>query len=180
MAKTRRAKEPKAIDGPAILRAFHVKRPVGILAGARTAWKNIAEHPLTLAFEKGQLGRGDPRYSPEMRLAAGNQYRELCEQLASSGRDSTDMDRIIGGGADHALSEFRVDAIRKLAAIDRNMKSRDRKIVRHVCGDGWWPSEAVRDACGHEHYDRGCIPRFVEALDALIEAIHFVKFGDVK
>ena len=175
MAKTRKAKQPEPIDGPAILRAFHVKRPVGALAGARSAWKNIAEHPLTLAFEKGQLGRGDPRYTPEMRLSAGNKYRQLCEQLASTGRDSTDVERIHGGGADHAVTEFRVDAIRKLAAVDRHMKTRDRKIVRHVCGDGWWPSEAVRDACGHEHYDKAVIPRFVEALDALIDAFHSIQ-----
>jgi hypothetical protein len=87
MTRRRTAKEPELIEGPAILKAFHVKRPVGVLADARSAWKNIAEHPLTLAFEKGQLGRGDPRFTPEMRLEAGNAYRQLCESLASSGRD---------------------------------------------------------------------------------------------
>ena len=171
MTKKGKAQQPEAIDGPAILRAFHVKRPIGVLAGARSGWKNIAEHPLTLAFEKGQLGRGDPRYTPEMRLEAGNKYRELCEQLATSGRDSTNVERIYGARSDDAVSEFRIDAIRKLATIDKHLKERDRKIVRHVCGDGWWPSEAVRDACGHGHYDKAVIPRFVEALDALLDAI---------
>ena len=169
--KTRKAKESEAIDGPAILRAFHVKRSVGALAGARSAWKNIAEHPLTLAFEKGQLGRGDPRYTPEMRLEAGNRYRELCEKLVVTGVDSTNLDRIIGGRSQVSVSQSRIDSIRTLAAIDKHLNKRDRKIIRHVCGDGWWPSEAVREACGHGHYDRGSVPRFVEALDALIEAM---------
>jgi hypothetical protein len=169
MGRKRVTRETQEIDGPALLKAFHVKRSVGHLAGSRSAWRNIAEHPLTLAFEKGQLGRGDPRFTPEQRLEAGNAYREMCESLASSGRDSTDLDRIRGGLV--SVTQNRVDTIRKLAAIDRQMNARDQRIVRHVCGDGWWPSAAVREACGHGHYDKAVIPRFVEALDSLIDAM---------
>jgi hypothetical protein len=40
-----------------------------------------------------------------------------------------------------------------------------------VCGEGHWPSTAVRAAVGHSHYDKAVVPRFNEALDHLVEAI---------
>ncbi len=80
-----------------------------------------------------------------------------------------------GGKSCVPISQAKADAMAKLAAIDAGLTPRDRRIVRHVCGEGWWPSEAVREACGHAHYANAVTPRFIEALDSLIEAIAAAK-----
>jgi len=170
----KRRTKPKSVDetafvGPAKLHAGHSERNVGGTAGAKKAWQNDAEHPLSLAYAKGQLIRGNERYSSLQRFEAGDQYRRLFEMMHRSGRDSTDIN-LVSGGAGEPITEHMVDATRRIIAIDRHLKMQDRAIIRHVCGEGWWPSVAVRDACG-EHYDKAVVPRLCEALDNLIEAI---------
>ena len=86
-----------------------------------------------------------------------------------SGRDSTDIN-LVSGGAAAPITQPMVDATKRIIAIDCHLKKQDRAIIRHVCGEGWWPSVAVREACG-EHYDKAVVPRLCEALDNLIEAI---------
>jgi len=155
--------------GPAKLHAGHARRNLGAGAGAKRAWCNDAEHPLTLAYVKGQLIRGNEIYTAKQRYDAGEDYRQLFESMHRSGRDSTDLD-LVSGGSGLSISQFMVDAVRKIACIESRLKAQDRAIIRHVCGEGWWPSEAVRTACGY-HYDKAVIPRFCEALDNLVDAI---------
>ena len=77
---------------------------------------------------------------------------------------------LVSGGAGTSITLGMADATKRIIAIDCHLKKQDREIIRHVCGEGWWPSVAVRHACG-EHYDKAVVPRLCEALDNLIEAI---------
>ena len=166
---TENASSDQVPIGPAKLLAGHARRNLGAGAGAKRGWRNDAEHPLTLAYVKGQLIRGNEIYTAKQRYDAGEDYRQLFETMHRSARDSTDMN-LVSGGSGVSISQFMVDAVRKIASIEGNLKSQDRAIIRHVCGEGWWPSEAVRHACGN-HYDKAVIPRFCEALDNLVDAI---------
>lgn len=175
-----RVKKPAVImpagDGPAKPHSGHRHdRPVGLQAGAKKAWRNIAEHPLSAAFERGQLSRGSDVFNAKDRLNAGEYYRCLYEGAQVRSRDSTQFEVVLGGtGA--GMGEARADAIRKLIAVDSRMKNADRKIIRRVCGEGWWPSEAVRESLG-PHYAKAVVPRFNEALDALCEALAAARKG---
>src|SRR5215813_9892392 len=96
------AKKAKAADdsetplGPAKFHAGHAPRNISPRAGARKGWQNNAEHPLLLAYAKGQLIRGNERYSSQQRFEAGDEYRRLFELMHRSGRDSTDIDLVSG------------------------------------------------------------------------------------
>jgi hypothetical protein len=160
------------LEGPAKLHAGHSLRLIGHGAGAARAWKNDAEHPLTLAHAKGQLAKGNPRYTADDRFRAGDEYRALFERMHPRNRDSTDRDPLGTAqctGAPIALTM--AEATKKIVAIDSHLSARDRAIIRHVCGEGWSPAQAVRDALGHDWYKDRVVPRFNEALDALIEAM---------
>jgi len=158
------------IVGPAKLHAGHSRRMLGTGAGAKQAWRNDAEHPLTLAYVKGQLIRGNEKHSAMQRYEAGDAYRAACEASQRKTRDSTDMN-IVSGGKREGMNERTLDAFAWLRAVESGLGEEDRRIVRLVCGEGWFPSEAVRAAFGHNHYKYAVVPRFNEALDHLIEAI---------
>ena len=85
--KRARAAQDDGIVGPAKLHAGHSPRNIGAEAGAKKAWRNDAEHPLLLAYAKGQLIRGNERYTSEQRFEAGDEYRRLFETMHRSGRD---------------------------------------------------------------------------------------------
>ena len=163
--------EAEEIVGPARFHGGHVPH---VLVGGRQGWRNIAEHPLTYAYEKGQLERGTPRYSAEDRLKAAELYRAYCETLVRSGRDCLDLE-LISRPTGFQISDAKANAMHILARIDRTLRLADRIILRRVCGDGWWPNAAVRDGCGHGHYEKDATPRFVEALDALIDAVRAAR-----
>jgi len=162
--------EKDAPEAPAKPHAFHARdRLLGADAGARRGWRNMTEHPLSAVYERGQLDRGGLAHTARERYEAGEYYRMLFEGAQVRSRDSTQLEVVLGGSG-AGLSDARADAIRKLIAIDAGMKSADRRIVRRVCGEGWWPAEAVRESLG-AHYAKAVVPRFNEALDALIDAI---------
>jgi hypothetical protein len=163
--------EAEEILGPAKPHEGHVERT---LETGRKGWRNIAEHPLTYIFAKGHLVKGNARYSADDRYKAGNLYRALCETVARSGRDCLDIE-LISRPTGFQISEAKANAMHILSRIDAGLKPTDRTIVRHVCGDGRWPSEAVRDACGHNFYKKVALPRFIEALDNLIEAMRAAR-----
>jgi hypothetical protein len=50
-----------------------------------------------------------------------------------------------------------IDASRWLKAVEAQLNAEDRTILRLVCGEGFWPSEAVRAAAGHSHYDKAVV-----------------------
>ena len=164
------------IEGPERIHAGHVQdRAVSPRAGAKRGWRNANEHPLNAAFERGQL-RGDARrYSAMQRLQAGEHYRALWEMAVRSGRDSTHIEKVSSGGGEAAgFTASRLDAMRSRAAIDAKLKRADQLIVQRVCAEGHFPSEAVREACG-DGYAKATVPRFCEALDALVEAMEKIR-----
>jgi hypothetical protein len=155
-------------DAPAKLQADHVQdRGLTHVAGAPKGWRRLS--PLESAFEKGQLKSDGSKYDPVARFNAGKAYEYAWLKTQVSGRDSTDLERICSGPS-VGLSTVQQDAIRWLVAVHANLGFRDRKIILRVCGEGYWPSEAVAEACGPD-FVKATLPRFREALDALIEAI---------
>src|SRR5260221_359393 len=67
--------------GPAKRHAGHSPRNISARAGAKKAWRNDAEHPLSLAYAKGQLIRGNERHTSQQRFEAGDEYRCLFETM---------------------------------------------------------------------------------------------------
>jgi hypothetical protein len=157
------------VEAPAKVHAGHSRRVLGPQAGARKGWRNDAEHPLSLALAKGQLIRGKDCHTPRMRFDAGDLYRAVYEAAMPRGRDELRVRT--GGGHRNPINDRMIDASRWLKAVDVQLNQEDRTIVRLVCGEGHWPSAAVREAVGHSHYDKAVVPRFNEALDHLVEAI---------
>ena len=178
---TKKKRKPRAkstdVESPAIIspdhiqnRAFVIEVPEGrgtkrVIAPGK-GWRRLS--PLEQAFLRGQLAGGAPRFDAMARLEAGKRYGEMFAVAQSSGRDSTDMDRISRSGGGASISDSQAGAIRALIAVDSRMSPRDRAIVRLVCGQGFFPSEAVRQVCADY---RHTIPaRLREALDGLVEA----------
>lgn len=166
-------------DAPAKFHAGHTQRVISPVAGAKKGWRNDHEHPLLLAYAKNQLqggiirdGKGNPKYTAADRLNAGNEFRRLWERFTKSGRDSTDLMR--ASSARSTLTDGQCDALDTLCKIWPGLNSTDRIIIQRVCGEGFWPSEAVREACGPGYID-ATIPRLNEALDHLIEVFARVK-----
>ena len=169
---------PAKIDGDHIQnRAYVIELPEGparakpVIAPGK-GWRRLS--PLEQAFLRGQLAGGAPAHDAEARFEAGKRYGGMFAIAQSSGRDSTDMDKITGSGAaSHSISDSQADAIRRLIQVDMVLSARDRAIVRMVCGQGFFPSEAVRQVCADY---RHTIPaRLREALDALVEAFETVR-----
>lgn len=163
-------------DTPSKITPLHIREHVRPdLAGGPVRYRNTAESPLTLAFHRGQLQHGiiqengKSKYTSADRLSAGDQYRKIWEACQASGRDSTNIDRVTGNPGD-PLTIAQAEAIRDLARLGALLSVTDRQIVHDVCGEGYWPSEAVRKACGPS-YAKSTIPRLNEALDHLIEAL---------
>jgi hypothetical protein len=155
------------IAGPAMIGAGHVRdRALSPARGAPKAWRRLS--PLEAAFENGQLAGGNESFTAALRFEAGEAYARLFASAAASGRDSTDLDRV-GGGDNAQFSEAQVRASHALGEIERRMNARDARIVRMVCGEGYFPSEAVRTVCND--YRHTIAARFREALDSLIEAM---------
>lgn len=165
------------IDGPAKVDRLHVQdrsatdknmRPITGTA----AWSKWT--PLEAAFKNGKLGAVDSG-DAWSRYQAGMYYAKVWDTAQSAGRDSTqalNVSRSSGGGS---ISQAQSDSIKALVAIESHLGQRDRIIIRNVCGLGCFPAEAV--ALVSPLYAKATIPRFNEALDALIEAIRDSKGG---
>ena len=148
---------PKPGPGKVYVREF-----VSARTGREERFRNIGEHPLTLAHARGKIG--------DEQFAAGEELRALCELRAAGGRDSTDMSPPggSGNGAGLAFTQMQVDAIRKLERLRSRLKTRDWIILEKFCGEGWPMAEAVRAAtlC----HPSGVLFRMQEALDELVAA----------
>jgi hypothetical protein len=146
--------KPKAGPG-----GVYVEELVSAKTGRDTRFRNIGEHPLTLAYAKGRISADQ--------FAAGEELRLLCELRSLSGRDSTVLSP--GGGycADVSFTQSQVEAMRRLGRIRDQLKKRDWIILEKLCGEGWPMAEAVRAAtvC----HPSGVLQRVHEALDELIE-----------
>lgn len=163
--------EAEIIQGPAIVTRLHRQdRNLTRDTGSKKGWRKLS--PLERAYENGQLGNDG--HTPKARRDAGMEYGEIFRLSQSSGRDSTDLDRISGAGKGGPFAHAQGQALRQIASIDSHMGRRDRLIVRMVCGQEHFPSEAVAAACGSDSAKR-TLPRFREALDALIEAMETAR-----
>ncbi|MGH6889686.1 MAG: hypothetical protein ACREHF_10900 [Rhizomicrobium sp.] len=147
---------PAPKPGP---RDVYVREFVSARTGREQRFRNIGEHPLTLAHARGRIG--DEQY------AAGDEFRALCELCLAAGRDSSEMTPGSGGaGTGLAVTERQIDAARRLERLRSRLKTRDWIILEKFCGEGWSMAEAVRAAtlC----HPSGVLFRVQEALDELV------------
>jgi hypothetical protein len=152
-----RIAEPKPGPGNIYVREF-----VSARTGREQRYRNIGEHPLTLAHARGRISREQ--------FAAGDEFRSLCELRLGGSRDSTDIVPGAGGaGAGLCFAQAQIDAVRKLERLRARIKTRDWIILEKFCGEGWSMAEAVRAAtlC----HPSGVLFRVQEALDELIAAL---------
>ena len=140
---------------------LYVREFVSARTGREERYRNIGEHPLTLAHARGKIS--------DEQFAAGEEVRRLYELRGLSGKDSSLMTPGSGGaGTSHSITEAQLDAARRLERLSARLKARDWKIVEKFCGEGWSMAEAVRTAtlC----HPSGVLYRVQEALDELVGA----------
>jgi len=164
MSKRSRKQRPRATVGCCAPKPgpgdLYIRECVSARTGCELRYRNIGEHPLTLAHARGKIS--------EEQFAAGNTLRTLCEMRLASGRDSTEMVPGAGGGPGLAFTQLQIDAARRLDRLRSRLKTRDWIILEKFCGEGWSMSEAVRAAtlC----HPSGVLFRVQEALDELVGA----------
>jgi len=126
--------------------------------GRSLRWVNSGEHPLTLAYHQGRI--------TFEQFCAGEHLRTLCERLNSSGRDSTDLERVRGGGQQTPWSRAQAESAQEIGRIKQRLSRADYTICRKFCGEGYTMVEAVRAA--RIRFDKNRVTaRVCDALDAL-------------
>lgn len=161
--------------GPAVVTDLHTRaRDISVVAGSPKGWNKWT--PLEAFFDKRRKASPSEKLTAEdiVRFNAGQQYTVLWDTAQSSGKDSTQSLNVSrGGGSGLPLSQRQHDAIRALVAVESHLGQRDRIIIRMVCGQGSFPSEAV--AMVGTGYAKATTPRFLEALDALADSFEAVR-----
>jgi hypothetical protein len=140
---------------------MYVREFVSARTGREERYRNIAEHPLTLAHARGKIS--------DDQFAAGEELRRLYELRALSGQDSTQMTPASGSARPCVpVTDAQLDAARRIERLRTRLKRRDWIIVEKFCGEGWSMAEAVRAAtlC----HPSGVLFRVHEALDELVVA----------
>ncbi len=165
---TKHTRKPRVRQSPAMRQgpkpgpgAIFVREFVSARTGRKERYRNIGEHPLTLAHARRKIS--------DEQFAVGDEFRSLCELCLGGTRDSTDMVPGAGGaGTGFCLAQAQIDATRKLEGLRVRIKTRDWIILEKFCGEGWSMAEAVRAAtlC----HPSGVLFRVQEALDELIAA----------
>lgn len=164
------------IIGPAIITPLHVmdrpatNKDMKPITGT-AAWRKLT--PLQAVFAKNQLAGGSPRYNAEERYQAGSDYTKIFDASQKGSNDSTQLLNLVGVGYSSSSGSAQARASDSLATIHSHMGQRDRKIIEMVCGEGYWPSEAVRTVCGD--YKDTVSARFREALDSLTDAMETTR-----
>lgn len=129
-------------------------------AGQKRRWRNRGEHPLTLAWARGQISDG--------MFAAGETYRWAYE--VSHGRSGVDSTQALMASArcsaGYGWLQSAVDAGAFLARVDAAMPDRSRDIVRAFCGKGHKPADAVRASVILQR-PQGVMDRLREAMEDL-------------
>jgi hypothetical protein len=131
-------------------------------AGTHTRSRNIGEHPVTLAYKRGQID--SEQHDGAQRL------RAFCEAMGRSGKDSTDLERVSSGGEGTPWTATQSAAALELGKIKDRMGGETNPnyvICRAFCGDGYGMADSVRKAAIPFH-PNGVVARVCEALDALI------------
>lgn len=169
MAKPRPAMpEP---EGPAVVTSTHVRdRLISTVAGAPKAWRNMGEHPLSIAWFKGLIDDDE--------FAAGECYRAFWEKMQRPGKDSTQF--VVVSGDATPLTDNQIDAMRIVEGMETNLRaqgsngSRYAVLVRKLCGERHTPAEACR-AAGFKN-PRDVKPTIKLALSKLSVAITKTSF----
>lgn len=161
---------------PAVITNLHVQdRPAtdndGKALTGTKAWRKLT--PLQAVYAKNQLAGGKERFTAADRYAAGQSYTDAYDAAERPGKDSTQALNAIRGGSGASPGMAQSKAASELACIHSHLGHRDRQLIMLVCGQGYWPSEAVRTVCGD--YRDTVMARFREALDSLCEAIDAVR-----
>jgi hypothetical protein len=157
-ARSAAAERPGPKPGPGDV---YVREFVSARTGREERFRNIGEHPLTLAHARGKIS--------DEQFAAGDEFRSLCELRVGGTRDSTDMVPGAGGaGSGLSFTQAQIDAADTLERLRARIKTRDWIILEKFCGEGWSMVEAVRAAtlC----HPSGVLFRVQEALDELVAA----------
>lgn len=177
--KSKKAKPlpTEAIEAPARIRPGHVQdRNLSVVAGKAKGWSNLENSPIALAFTEWGLSSRQENYSPKFngkaRWEAICAYDEIHHAANPSGRDSTDLD-IVSGGGGFPISESRSDGIKKLIAVKSWMAEKDRIIVQRLV-EGYSLAGAVKAAC-NEQFKYSVRARVMDGLDALIQAMESAK-----
>ena len=160
-SRVRQSAEKRYIPKPGPSDVY-IREFVSARTGREERYRNIGEHPLTLAYARGRISNEQ--------FAAGEELRRLCELRALSGQDSTLMTPGSGGsGPSVPITEAQLDAARRLERLRERLKERDWIIVEKFCGEGWSMADAVRAAtlC----HPSGVTLRVQEALDELVAAL---------
>jgi hypothetical protein len=169
MTKTKRkAEQEDAFDRPAKIMPVHILLNPEAPARQRR-WGVKDDHPLTKAWERGQLGSGRRNITPRDRYEAGLVYRGLYEDIHGSNIALSKLTRVNGGTCEARASERICAARDLLARIESRMSADNAFIIRRVCGEGAWPSEAVRER--HQGFEKFVVPRLCVALDDLVDAV---------
>lgn len=137
----------------------------------RTAWSKLS--PLEACYAKDQLGGGNKRYTAQNRLAAGEAYSKLFDMTEKSGTDSTQALNVSRSSSRGYNNDVTDRAWSERLSLESHLNAADRQIITMVCGEGRYPSEAVRAVCND--YKDAVVPRFREALDHLIEAFETAR-----
>lgn len=164
--KNRKAPSPpRTFDGPAkqgegqvhVIEKFNEGS-----TGQSKRFRNIGNHPLTMAFHRGQIS--------EAHNAAGKSYIELWSRAMPHGLDSTQaLDRSGGSGGVEGVTVAQINAYKKLTDVEGFMSRVNRKIIRYFCGEGRSMKEAVERCTGV--HPNGIKYRLQEALEDLEDAL---------
>lgn len=173
---------PVAIETPAKIRPGHVQdRTLSVVAGSALGYRNLEGSPIAAAFEEWGLStRGEnwsPKFNGKGRWEAICAYDEIHHMANPSGRDSSDMD-IVSGGGSFPIAEAQADAIKKLIAVKSWIPEKDRIIVERLT-EGYSLPGAVRAAC-NDQFKFSVRARVRDALDALIQAMEAAKRNEWK
>ena len=134
--------------------------------------RRIDEHPLTLAYARGKLGKVNSQQAVD-RYTAGDIFRARFNEMGRSARDSTDLS-VGGGGIGTPWTTIQAKAIRDIGDIKRGMKVVNYRIVRKFCGEGYSMTAALREANVACHHTK-VVECVCKALDDLVSVI-----GDTK
>jgi hypothetical protein len=139
-------------------------------SGTGRRYRNVGEHPLTLAWKRGSIADG--------LHDAGGAFRALYEQMGRSGLDSTQAlcSSRSSGASPSPFTQTQVDAINQIKRIEERMYRQNYRIVRNFCGEGMSMRESVLSVTSM--HANGIRDRVVEALadlDVVLEKLHIRK-----
>lgn len=172
-----RSREALPETAPAILRETHVvdEHAEGS-SGARRHWRNLGEHPLTLAYARGKLGALPHAWQKPCnacdacrRAAAGEKFRWCFERLHAFGRDSTLSEPGVHGTRAE-LGTSQEAAGQAMARLRARMGEKNYAIVESFCGHAFSARDSLVKA-GIPFGNDSVFARLCEALDDLAEAM---------